>query len=170
MRYLNSAAVFGMTIWAGSGFAEVLQPTVGQKFGDWVFQCSAVAQNQTDCAFVQRIVTADASRQLAQLQILESRKEPNTYAFTMLLPLGLDVQIGVTARIDQTDPVSVPITTCLPRGCIASLPLDESLAGALRTGGKLEMAFTMADGNRTARITGSLNGINEAFTAAAWFD
>ena len=169
MRYLISAAVLGMVFGSGSALAQDNQPKVGQKFGDWVFQCSAVAQNQTDCAFVQTIVTPDGKRQVAQLQMLEQKTKPGTYILTVVLPLGLDIQNGVTARIDQTDPVSATLKTCLPRGCIASMPLDEILAGALRNGNKLELAFTMADGKKTATVTGSLTGIDEAFTAAAWF-
>ncbi len=64
-----------------------------------------MAQNQTACAFVQTIVTQDGKRQLAQLQMLEQKTEPATYILTMLLPLGLDIQNGVTAKIDQTDPI-----------------------------------------------------------------
>lgn len=169
MRYLISAAVLGLAFGSGSALARDSQPKVGQKFGDWVFQCSAVAQNKTDCAFVQTIVTPDGKRQVAQLQMLEQKGEPGTYVVTVFLPLGLDLQVGVTARIDQTDPVAAPLKTCLPRGCIASMPLDENLAGALRNGNKLELAFTLADGKKTATITGSLKGIDEALTAAGWF-
>ena len=169
MRYLISVAVLGLAFGSGSALAQDSQPKVGQKFGDWVFQCSAVAQNQTDCAFVQTIVTPDGKRQLAQLQMLEQKTVPGTYILTVVLPLGLDLQNGVTARIDQTDPVLVTLKTCLPRGCIASMPLDEVLGSALRNGNALELAFTVADGKKTATVTGSLTGIDEAFSAAAWF-
>lgn len=169
MRYLISVAVLGLAFGSGSALAQDSQPKVGQKFGDWVFQCSAVAQNQTDCAFVQTIVTPDGKRQLAQLQMLEQKTVPGTYILTVVLPLGLDIQNGVTARIDQTDPVLVTLKTCLPRGCIASMPLDEVLGSALRNGNALELAFTVADGKKTATVTGSLTGIDEAFSAAAWF-
>jgi invasion protein IalB len=169
MRYLISVAVLGLAFGSGSALAQDGQPKVGQKFGDWVFQCSAVAQNQTDCAFVQTIVTPDGKRQLAQLQMLEQKTVPGTYILTVVLPLGLDLQNGVTARIDQTDPVLVTLKTCLPRGCIASMPLDEVLGSALRNGNALELAFTVADGKKTATVTGSLTGIDEAFSAAAWF-
>ena len=128
MRYLISAAVLGMTLGSWPAFAQDNQPKVGQKFGDWVFQCSAVAQNQTDCAFVQTIVTPDGKRQVAQLQMLEQRTAPGTYILTVVLPLGLDIQNGVTARVDQAEPVPATLKTCLPRGCIASMPLDEASA------------------------------------------
>lgn len=169
MRYLIGAAVFGLAFGSVAAFAQDSLPKVGQKFGDWVFQCSAVAQNQTDCAFVQTIVTQDGKRQLAQLQLLEQKTVPGTYVLTIILPLGLELQNGVTSRIDQTDPVLMSFKTCIPRGCIASMPLDEILASALRNGNKLELAFTMADATKTAIITGSLAGINDAFSAAKWF-
>lgn len=167
MRYLIGAVILEMIFGSGPALAQADVPKIGQKFGDWMFQCSAVAQNQTTCAFVQTIVTPDGKRQLAQLQMLEQKTEPATYILTMLLPLGLDIQNGVTAKIDETDPTAATIKTCLPGGCIATMLLDESLAGAMRNGNNLELAFTMADGKKA--ITGSLNGIAEAFSAVAWF-
>lgn len=169
MRYLIRAAILGMMFQSGLAFAQESEPKVGQKFGDWVFQCSAIGQNRTDCAFVQTIVTPDRKRQLAQVQILEQEAEPGSFILTFVLPLGVDIQNGVTARADETAPVSATFRTCLPRGCIASLPLDANLAGALRAANRLELSFTMADGKQTATVVGSLKGIDEAFTAAEWF-
>jgi len=167
MRDLIGCVVLGLLFGAGYAVAQDNPPKIGQQFGDWVFQCSAVAQNQTACAFVQTIVSQDGKRQLAQLQMLEQKTEPASYILTMLLPLGLDIQNGVTAKIDTTDPVAATLKTCLPRGCIATIALDKNLADALKHGKSLALDFTMGGGKKT--ITGSLNGIAEAFNAIAWF-
>lgn len=169
MRNIILSALIGLALQTGAALAEGEKPTVGQAYGDWKFQCSAVAQNSTRCAFVQTIVASSNKHKIAQLQIVEAQGDGVEPQLTFLLPLGLDLQSAVTMQIDDADAVPVPLKTCAPQGCVGVLPVDATLAEALAAGQSLKVQFSLANGKKDVGFTSSLKGLSDAFAAAAWF-
>ena len=167
MRHIILTVLIGLALQTGVAQAEAAKPTVGQAYGDWKFQCSALKQDTTRCAFVQTIVASTDQRKIAQLQIVEADgAEPQ---FTILLPLGLDLQTAVTMKIDDADPITVPLKTCVQQGCLGTIAIDASLKESLAAGQSLKVQFSLANGKKDISFAGSLKGLADAFTAAAWF-
>jgi invasion protein IalB len=55
-------------------------------------------------------------------------------ALRVTLPLGMQLEHGMNAAIDQSRPVKAPFVVCLPNGCMAEYEASEELIGKLKTG------------------------------------
>lgn len=152
----------------GSAMAETSQIKAGTAFGNWVFQCSAVAQNATKCALVQTIVAGADKHKIAQIQFVEP-VEGSSPQMSLLLPLGLDLQSPVTVQIDTAKPVALAPKTCIKSGCLFAVGLDATFAASLAAGTKLSVQFSLANGKKDVGFGGSLTGLTDAFAAVAWF-
>lgn len=151
-----------------TGSAQASQIKAGTAFGDWVFECSALAQNATKCALVQTIVASTDQRKIAQFQIVEPM-DGAAAQMSVLLPLGLDFQSPVVIQIDTSDAIPLTPKTCIKSGCLLSVEVDATLAAALSAGTKLSVQFSLANGKKDITFGGSLSGLTDAFAAAAWF-
>jgi invasion protein IalB len=149
------------------GFADAA-PAVGDRFGDWVFQCEARAEGQTDCAFVQTILDPASKSPLAQIRILQPRKDGKG-SLIALLPLGLNLEMGVKAAVDETQSVDVRISTCLPRGCLAQIDLTPEVITKLKAGVTLGLAFDIISVRKRVSLNSSLSGVSSALSAAGWY-
>lgn len=167
MRRIFSTALLCLGLSAGAALAQDGGPVMGQAYGDWVFQCAAVAQDKTVCAFSQTVT--EGQRKVAQFQIREATKADGAALMTLLLPLGFDFENGVNVTIDDGDPLPVTLKTCRAQGCVATMPIDQAAADQLRSGEKMTVALTANEGQRKLTIVGSLKGLTDAFAAAGWF-
>lgn len=143
-------------------------PAVGDRFGDWVFQCDARAEGQTDCAFVQTITNPKNKKPMAQIRILAPRKDAKG-GMIALLPLGLNLEQGVSGSIDETGAVDVRIVTCLSRGCLAQIDLTPEVVAMLKTGTTLGLSFDIMSQGKRVTVNSSLTGVSSAFSASGWY-
>ena len=150
---------------AGTAGAQTTDLQVGQAFGGWVFQCNAVGQDKTLCSFGTNALSPDKKRVVVDLRISRPKADA-PFVMSAMLPLGLNIQAGVKTSVDDAEPTQVPLRTCLPKGCIASMELDDATVAALRAGTKLSLQFDIAGKTVTADM--KLEGLNDALTAANW--
>lgn len=143
-------------------------PAVGDRFGDWVFQCDARAEGQTDCAFMQTILDPANKSPLAQIRILQPRKDGKG-SMIALLPLGLNIALGVKAAVDEKEAVDVRISTCLPRGCLAQIDLTPDIIAKLKAGTVLGFTFDIVSVRKRVNLNSSLSGVSSALSAAGWY-
>ena len=143
-------------------------PKVGDRFGDWVFQCEARAEGQTDCAFVQTIVNSEDKKPMAQIRILAPR-ENGTGGIIALLPLGLNLEQGVSGVVDGAGSVDVRVSTCLPRGCLAQIDLTPDVVARLEAGTILELTYDVVSVGRRVTLNSSLSGVSSALSASGWY-
>ena len=159
------ALAFVLAAAAGTAGAQTGDLQVGQAFGGWVFQCSAVGQDKTLCTFGTTVLSQDKKRVVVDLRI----SRPNAdvpFMMSAMLPLGVNIQTGVKTSVDGAEPADVPLRACLARGCIASTELDDATVAALKAGTNLSLQFDIA--GRTVTADMKLEGLNDALTAAAW--
>lgn len=150
---------------AGAASAQTADLQVGQAFGGWVFQCNAVGQDKTLCAFGTTVMSSDKKRVVVDLRISRPKADA-PFMMSAMLPLGLNIQAGVKTSVDGADPIDVPLRACFAKGCVASMELDDATVAALRAGTDLSLQFDIAGKTVTAGM--KLEGLNDALTAAAW--
>ena len=158
-----AAALWAATL--GGASAQTAEPQIGQAFGAWVFQCNAVGQDKTICAFATNVLSPDKKQVMVDLRISRPKAD-GALVLSALLPLGMSLQTGVKTAVDGEDSVDVPLRTCVARGCIATLDLDEAAVTKLKQGKALALEFDIAGKKITANI--KLDGLTDAFTAAKW--
>lgn len=77
-------------------------------------------------------------------------------------PFGLDLQSGITLRIEKETLLKASFKTCLPQGCLASLIADDKVERALRAGAELLIEMTAADTGQRVDVTVSLKGFSQS--------
>ncbi|MEI6799861.1 MAG: invasion associated locus B family protein [Pseudomonadota bacterium] len=158
-------ALLILTASSGAAGAAATDLQVGQAFGAWVFQCSAVGQDKTLCAFRTTVVSADTKQIVVDLRI--ARPDPKAdYIMSAILPLGLNIQAGVKTAVDGVDSTDLLLRACFAKGCIATADLAEATVQSLTSGKDLSLKFDMS--GKTITATMKLEGLNDALAAAKW--
>lgn len=140
------------------------EPKIGDKFGDWVFECSAIAEGKTACALTQTIVAQKDNRRIVKFSFARDDKK-SINAITALLPLGIDLASGVSGSIDQGKPFQYQLKTCIQQGCIVTYAVDSTFLKSLQSAKKLNISFMGVNATKPVAISGSLNGVSDGLKA-----
>lgn len=138
---------------------------VGDRFGDWVFECAALAEGKTNCALSQTISSQKDNRRIVKFTLARNR-QTNAVTLTALLPLGIHLPSGVSGVIDQGKPFHFALQTCIQQGCIATYAVDAGFLKSVQAGQKLSLDFSVNGGKQPVSINGSLNGLADGLKAA----
>lgn len=137
---------------------------VGDRFGDWIFECRAVTAGKNVCALTQTIVTKKDSRRILSLSMgnNEEKKEAELVA---VLQLGIYLPSGVTGSVGQEKSFPLIVQRCIQQGCIATAKVDSALLKSLQSGEKLAITFSMQPSAKPIVIEASLKGLTEGMKA-----
>ena len=149
----------------GVSIAAKSAAKVGDQFGDWRFQCRAVAAGQTNCALIQVLVAPKAKRPIAQYSLAKNPKT-NEVFMTAILPLGIDLEAGTVLTIDESKPRPMTMKSCTAKGCIAIYKVDQNVLQLMKKGVKLKVTFKPLRLNKSVTLAGSLKGISAGISAA----
>lgn len=138
---------------------------VGDTFGDWLFECTAIADGQTACSLTQTIVVQETGRAIAKFSLARGA-EANTGFLVVMLPLGLDIPAGVSGAVDTNAAFPFLVETCIAGGCLATVQLDGARIQQMKAGTAFNLAFRIRGEQQPVTIAGSLNGITAGMTAA----
>ena len=156
-----SALVLGVPV------AAHAEAQVGEKFGDWMFECQAIADGKTDCALTQTLMNKQTNQAVIKL-ILARAKGNGDLAFKVLVPLGIDLQAGITGNIDDKAPVKFVLETCVQAGCLASAKPKGGVLDAIKGAAALNLSFSgKGNGNKVSAV-GSLKGLMDGIVAAGY--
>jgi invasion protein IalB len=127
---------------------------------DWILTCQERTKKDGKCLLQQSIT--QQGNVIAELSVAPKGKSD---VMTIVVPLGLLIPPGIGVAIGSGQPRQVAYLTCT-QGCIAELPIDDSVAEALahNTGGKLYVVN--GAGNRVP-IPFSLHGYGDAMAVRA---
>lgn len=109
---------------------------------------------------VQNIVVKDTRQRLLTVLIQPQRGSGNL-VMNLVLPHGLDFTKGVTAKVDEKDPIQLAIRTSDQQGAYAGLTISQELLADLRGGDEMKFTYQAMNG-RAFNLGVSLAG----FTAA----
>jgi invasion protein IalB len=143
----------------------VAEAKVGDRFGDWVYECLAIAENKTVCSLSQTIMSDKQNKRIVKFNLGRNEKT-KSLDFVALLPLGIKLPAGVSLAIDAGKAYPLTIKTCIQQGCIATYPADSNFIKALQGGQKLNISFTGGVSDTPVTIAGSAKGLAEGVKAA----
>ena len=154
-------ALFAFALPHAAAYAEV---KVGDSFGDWVFECTALAEGKTNCALTQTIMSEKGNQRIAKFNLARNENKGGIQ-LTAIVPLGVHLPSGVFGVIDQGKQFQYSVQTCVQQGCIATYMVDSSFLQALQAGQKLNIKFSGNGGKQPFSIDGSLKGLAEGMKA-----
>lgn len=152
----------------GGAQAQAQGPArVGERYGDWVFECVAIAEGRTACALTHAIVSRGDNRQIGQMSLGRNERKGGAVVLTAFLPLGLHIPAGVSGTIDQGKPFQFTLETCLPRrGCIATYVVSAEVLKLLQGGQQLSIGMSAGDGPKPVSLGVPLRGLADGLRAA----
>jgi len=145
----------------GLTFLSVMQSlfaaNVGEKFGDWVYECRAIGSNQTACVISQTLISKKANKQVLRAMVRKNKKT-NKYTLALITPLNISIQHGVSAITSKGNKIKLALKSCSYKGCLAANILEAKELTSLKTGDKLKINFVL--NRKKISIDLSLKGIS----------
>ncbi|MBT5109840.1 MAG: hypothetical protein HOM25_14260 [Rhodospirillaceae bacterium] len=139
-------------------------PKVGDRLGDWVFNCRALSATQTICGVSQGLSDTKTKNQIMQLTVQKSATGANPSLF-VVLPQGVYLGENVQGKINDKTSLKFIWQKCSKNGCQASAALDKDTVSAMKKGQKLEIGFKVTADGKVIKINASLKGIAKGFAA-----
>ena len=137
---------------------------VGDKFGDWVFECRAVTAGKSLCFLTQTVLAQKGNRRLLKLSLGHNvEKKENELA--ALVPLGIHIPSGVSGTIGQDKPFALVVQTCNRQGCVATAKVDAALLKSIQAGEKLAINFSTRKEGKPIVVEATLKGLADGVKA-----
>lgn len=168
MMQISSAIVRGLPLALAALLAFGTAANAGeapkdQRFGDWVMRCTEMGAGDTACALHQKIGSEQTKAPVAAFAIAFD-KDNKKLRLTAILPLGLDIPAGISGMAGQA-PLPFAVQTCVRRGCVANVAVDETLLDTLKGNDSFTVEFRMRSVSEPVRLAVSLKGLHEGLTA-----
>jgi len=161
---LVSVAAGGLIGWFGRDFApgpaNVMTVTF---FEDWRVICPPLRQSEQSCQLRQDLLNAKSRAEIAHLVI---GKGAGGTVLTATVPYDVLIPPGLGLSLDDGKVQVYPLQTCDSTGCVARIPADEKLRGALRAAKQGRLLFAGLD-KKVIALPFSLRGFSEAEAAFA---
>ena len=152
----------GLLIAAVPAFATTghAQTKVGERIGDWTFQCQAISAKETICALTQAFINKQANQRILTLTLRPFGPDKKLMLFA-LLPLGVYLPTGLTGTIDDGTPFFYTWQRCTNQGCEASTEIDATRRTAMKAGKVLAVSFKGQADAEPLVVSASLKGITQ---------
>jgi len=132
-------------------------------FQGWRLTCPPRTAKAGNCIMQQALARKGTGTILAELNISPDKNK--TDVMTVIAPLGVFILPGIKVSAGNSGEKSAPYKTCLQMGCVATLPIDASLAAAMSRSSSIQV--TVAADGKAVPINFSLNGYRDALAARA---
>lgn len=141
------------------------QPSDGQTFKNWRVRCQKPeAAAPVQCHIFQTVVVSQTGQPILYVAAGYPPEGAGGPTAFLTLPLGIHLPSAVTLRVDQGDPVAVPVEHCDRDGCHARLGLDRRLIASLQAGLVAHVGFRDGVG-QPITVPVSLEGFTAAMKA-----
>ncbi len=137
------------------------QPDPVQTFQDWQLKCEAEKKR---CYIFQNTNLQETGQKV--LGVVVGNLGPDgKYILHLVVPLGIYIPPGVAIKINLGDQIDIPVHTCTPVGCEATLDLKPELVFALESSTTVNVAFLDAVTRRQITVGVSMAGFRQANAA-----
>jgi len=130
---------------------------VGEKFGDWLYECKATGSNQTVCVISQTLISKKANKQVLRAMVSKNKKA-NKYTLALIAPLNISLPHGVSAVTNKGNKLKLILQSCGYKGCLAAKTLEAKELASLKAGDQLKISFVL--NRKKISIDLSLKGIS----------
>ena len=111
----------------------------GQRFKDWTVGCEEVPETTTKRCFIFQTVVNNETNQPVLQMLVGYLPEDSKPAVILTVPLGVALPPGMGMKVDGGELIRIPYDRCVPKGCIAGIPLDANLLGKFKRGNKAQV-------------------------------
>lgn len=146
--------------------AQEAKPKVGERIGDWVFQCQALSATENICGMVQTIIDNKTKRQVVGIAIRYAGKgDKKRLGMFVTVPLGIYLGSGIGGKIDSSDQFKFNLQSCNQRGCQGATEISSAMLADLKKGQRLIVGFKARADSKTIAVPVSLKGFTDSLKA-----
>ncbi|NKB22209.1 MAG: hypothetical protein GKS01_17115 [Alphaproteobacteria bacterium] len=138
--------------------ADKQSPRVGQRIGDWTFQCQALTASDTRCVIFQQLINQKTRRPVLRAT-LAALGEKKNLGLVVLAPLGIFLASGIAGKVDDGKQFKFIMQRCTQQGCQGALQVSDSLKANLKKGKRLIVAFKPTATGKPVQLAVSLKGV-----------
>jgi invasion protein IalB len=161
LHFVFAAFLFSSVSIQGANSQDL---NVGDRVGDWIFECIGIGVNQTRCLLTQRLVLENNQQEIMRLT-LSTIGDSDQVLLTARVPLGIFLPSGVAARIDNGEDFQLTPTFCRQEGCEAQVILGPDLLDAMKRGNEILVGFRQNPNSDTIVVPASLIGVSRGLSA-----
>jgi invasion protein IalB len=155
--------IVGWTMHGSSG------PTVSRIsfYKDWRLACPSDDDKKASCALATDVSDPKSGTRLAQVTMgvdATSKDNLDKHVLVVTVPLTVLIAPGVGVQVGTDAPTTAAYATCLPSGCIATVPVTDAMADKLQNAASIGLVVT-AESGRSITLPVSVQGYKEATAA-----
>ena len=154
------AMIAGLVLFVLSTATAHAQTRVGEKIGDWTFQCQAISAKDTVCAIAQVFGNQQTQQPVLVITLRPIGVERRPMLFARA-PLGIFLPSPLVGKIDQGAPFNLAWQRCTNQGCEASVEINQTQRAAMKAGKVLQISFTPNTAAKPATFNVSLKGVTQ---------
>ncbi|MCA3248598.1 MAG: invasion associated locus B family protein [Azospirillum sp.] len=130
-------------------------------FEDWGIECETQADRRELCFAQQTHTQRESGQRIISVSVgyLGANNAPTLVVFT---PLGVNVASGAAIRIDSQPQIAMPIQTCVPEGCRATVTLTAEQLRAFAAARTLTLGMVPWGSDQTSTVALSIRGLSAA--------
>lgn len=132
-----------------------------ETIGTWTLTC-ATQDEKTRCGLQQQLANKK-NKQVVASAIIRIAKDGGA-ELVLETPTGILLAPGVTIAVDGQEAGKAPFTACAPRGCEASITIDQNLINALAKGKAFSVTVKSIRG-KDLSLQFQLDGFTKAYAA-----
>ena len=142
---------------------EKLEP--GKEFGSWTVKCEDLTGGGRQDCYIFQNLKAESKAGTWYMQVAIGKAGDADIALAAFtFPLGTFLPPGLLFRVDQNQPFRLPVTRCLPNGCVALFPLEKQYLTQMKKGLNAEI-IVHEDAEQPAKLQMSLKGFTAGIDA-----
>ena len=162
-RFLAAMFALALVALAAPALAQT-EDELKATHGDWEIRC---LKGTEACAMSQVGKTEDGKRAL--LVTIQRVTGASTNdgkaipaAMTVQTPLGILIPYGLRIKIDDDKVIPLPLSRCIPAGCVSQAPMLDEAVGKMKAGSKAVFGFYLEN---EILVNVSLKGFTAAYNA-----
>lgn len=130
--------------------------TLTETYQDWSVSCQSI-KDQTNCVMSQMQSNPETRQRVLMVELRNVQGKADG---VIVMPFGLDLSKGATAKLGETALSPLRFSTCLPQGCLAPVTWDSKL---FKTAENLDLTATALSPSQPVAFKISLKGFSAAF-------
>ncbi len=159
---ITSLAVAFALVFGLHGHEARAQGAVRSTHGDWQLVCDTPPGAQAERCFLRQNVEAEDRPNVALTVIVLKLADTKAPRLRVMAPLGVLLPFGLGLKVDDQDVGRVGFARCMPSGCLADVPIEDTLMSKLTTG--KSALFVIADtAEEGIGVPVSLNGFKDGY-------
>jgi invasion protein IalB len=165
---IRKAAILGVAaaLLSFPAAAQDAKPKVGERIGDWVFQCQALSAAENICGLVQTIIDNKTKRQVVGIAVRFAGKDKDRrLGMFVTVPLGVFLGSGIGGKIDDGKQFLFNLQSCTQRVCQGTLEIKKEMLAALKKSNRLIIGFKATATSQTIAVPVSLKGFSDGLKA-----